>query len=175
MSRGLTAGEITVLEGDNYIVEDCIKIVITGGPTYRFTTGKVETTLVDGTYIPESYVSTITNSIESFELRPAELTITFSTFDNSFLNNIITDNYLAHNVTFFKVFKDISSFTVDGVFTIFEGTVTGLDTITNSQTQNLNVRCTSNFYAFSRVRSRKVGDIGGSPPGKTIYWGDLYR
>ncbi len=175
MTRGLSGSEITVLEGQQYISEECIKLVTGTGVTYRYTTGRNSTVLPDGTYIPQSYISTVTNVVESYEIRPAEISIVFETFNATFLSDIDNSSYLKSTVVVYKVFKDPTLFSVSGQFSMFSGTVTGLDLVGGRETQSLTLRCTSLFNNFSRSRGRLTSDIGYTPPRAQIYWGKNFQ
>lgn len=186
MSRGLSAGEITALQANNYQVEDHIKITTRnrlniqfgGGSgtstTYRYTTGALDTVVSgDGTYIPASYISQIEIPDETFEISPQTINIVFERFDQAFITDLTTDTQNGTLVQVYKVLLDTATRSISGRFLMFDGTVSGVDIIGNRKTQSVIMRCSSSFYQFNITNGRQLNDIGENPRYEAIFWGGL--
>jgi len=184
--RGLSGGEIAVLQSSTNYVEEHLRLTTrTANPigatyswitatTYRFTTGNSETVVAsDGTYIPQSYISSLAYSEEGYELAPATLSLVFETLDQSFVNALTTDNAFSTIVDVWKVFKNISTHAVEARFPLFNGLVTGIDITGNEQTQVLTLRASSNFSQLDRVGGRTIADLPQQRIFETIFWGAL--
>ena len=186
MSRGLTSGQISALEANNYQVEDHIKIVtrnllnITFGggsgssTTYRYTTGALDTVVSgDGTYVPASYIREIVIPEETFEISPQTINIVFERFDQPFIDDITTDTQNGTLVQVYKVLLDTSTRAISGRFLMFDGNVSGVDINGNRSTQAVILRCSSSFYQFNVTNGRQLNDIGDNPKYEAIFWGGL--
>lgn len=186
MSRGLSGAEIAVLQSSTNYAEEHLRITTRSanpigatyswltGTTYRFTTGSTDTVVAsDGTYIPQSYISNLSYSEESYELAPSTLSLVFETLDQTFVNNLTTDSAFSTIVEVWKVFKNTSTHAVEARFSLFSGLVTGIDILGNEETQTLTLRASSNFSQIDRVGGRTLADLPQQRTFETIFWGAL--
>lgn len=188
MTRGLTAGEITALEAKDHLVEEHLRIKTRRSnvnstssnyawidvTTYRYTTGGVDTVVSgDGTYIPQSYITNFEYSQEGYELIPSTLSIVIETFDQTFIDSITTEDQFSTLVDMWKVFKNPTTLAVDARFTVFSGSVTGIDLVGGVGTQTVTIHCSSIFNQFTQQNGRTLGDLEQVRLYQTVVWGSL--
>lgn len=186
MTRGLSGAEITVLESEYYRLEEHLKITKrTGqsangspyswvtGTVYRYTTGNYDTVVSgDGTYIPQSYISSINYTDESFELAPSGANITIETLTQSFINDLTTTSQNSTQIELWRVFRDPSTETIDARFKTFDGYVTGVEITGDQTSQAITIRASSNFAQLNKPQGRIVADLNlGYNDRITLQWG----
>lgn len=188
MTRGLSGAEITVLESQSYRLEEHLKITKrTGqsangspysyvtGTVYRYTTGDYDAVIGgDGTYIPQSYISSVNYTDESFELAPSGANITIETLTQSFINDLATPSQNSTQIELFRVFRHPTTQTIDARFQTFNGFVTGLEITGNETSQAVIIRARSNFAQLNKPQGRIVADLNlGYNDRITLQWGNI--
>lgn len=188
MSRGLTAGEISALQTSASIMEEHVKITTrtpsisgntityTNGTIYRFTTGQVDTVVAaDGTYVPQSYINTLEYAEETYELTPSQVSLVFSTFDNTFINTLDTVNKFSTLIDIYKVLLDPSSRTISGRFLVYSGRLNSIDITGGKQNQTVSLRFVNNFEQFDRTTGRNLSSFNQARVYETIFWGETIK
>lgn len=182
MSRGLTAGQLSVLSANEFRVEELLEIYLPTGEAF-YTTGDMSVTVTTPTggshgYSPNGFISQIGNIQESFEAGPNSLDIQFSKFENIGFISVLDDNDIINSrVVLYKLFRNVNDFTpdsTDGLLQIFDGSISGLDIDSNLENKTYTIRCTSDFGDYDKQRGRTTADISGALVGTTIFWGSFY-
>ena len=184
MSRGLTAGQIAVLNNSSVIVEDLVEIILTNvSQSFFYTTGSYPLTVTTPTsstqsFTPNSFISDLGSLTETYEFSPQPITLTFERLASGgdyddFINQLNASSWTNSRVTIYKLFRDSTTLvpdTTNGLFNMFTGKITNYQTLYDEATTTYQLTC-SNAYSDNRVRGRNTGNIYGALNGKKLYWG----
>lgn len=185
MSRGLTAPDIQALEQERNFTEEHVKITVldantppTAGyttfTTYRYTTGPIDAVVAsDGTYLKESFITSLDRVVESYELRPQEVAVEFQTFTQSLFDNLNRPSCFSNQIEIYKVLRSRTDFSVTARFLMFKGTQVGLELDAGRDTQRIILRCANQFRLFTKAKGRRLADLPQQNYVPRISWGNV--
>lgn len=193
MSRPLTSGQTTRLQDNPYIVDTLVEI-----GNYFFTTGDKDVDLSTATsggtqtFTADNSLQVFGSIAELYRPNTSTVNLQFGTFDQTFINNIantqtvyltqsettltrVEHRFYNTDVVIHKLYRNPLSQIPDtsNYITVFNGKISGIDTNISQDSQVLNVRVSSLFADFNRVKSRSSIDFPYANQNQKIYWGYL--
>lgn len=187
MSRGLTSGQISLLEQQEIRVETLLELyLINNGvaSTYYYTSGDFEVTIETSTssgaktFKSRSFISSLSSINETYEIQPINFNLVFSRIsdggvDDNFLSDL-TSTIIRSRVVVNKLFRNLD-YTSGGLVQTFDGQITGLDIVYAPDDVNWILSCSNDFGALAKRKGLSTADCPGALKDRSIAWGRFYR